>query len=148
MMVNSFRKLISVVVVICVVSLLPTPLYAGKYFIDASGSEKGQEMSVGYKFKFGPQEAVKQDPYRMQELMQENTSGITGMVGLIILGACIVVAAVLIVNKADDVTEAAEEVVEEVQEDIDTKYEETQTEIEETRDELETTKDEYEETTA
>jgi hypothetical protein len=125
MTINNIIKIVSFCLVFCMIFNLPCPVFAGNYFISSTGSENNHEVSVGYKFKFGTQEKVVENN-KIEKLKQEDTKGAGTAIGLIILGACIVAAAVLIVNKADDISDDAGDKIEELKDDAEQKYEEEQ----------------------
>lgn len=138
-------KIIICVICFCFIVNINSQAFAGRYFVRANGSNSNREVNLGYKFKFGPgQESVKQVTL-IDKLKQEDTGGAGTAITLILLGGCIVAAAIIIVNKADDITDRAEDKVDEVQADVDEKYEESTQEYEETREEVEQERENYEE---
>jgi len=59
---------------------------------------------VSVKIPFGPGAAPKTND-TISKLKNEDTSGAGALIGLIILGACVVAAAVIIANAAEDTTD-------------------------------------------
>ncbi len=131
MTINKTLKIFSFVLVVCMILNLPCPVLAGNYFVSSSGSENSQEVTVGYKFKFGNQENTNEHNDKIEKLKQEDTKGAGTAIGLIILGACIVAAAVLIVNAANDITDEASDKTDELVEEVKNEYEEVKQEQEE-----------------
>ena len=125
------------VICLCLVIAPITPAYAGKYFVSSSGNGGGHEVMVGYKFNFGSQPDNKKDNDYLERLKQEDTSGAGSLIGLLILGGCIVAAAILIVNKADDVTDKADDKTDELQDWAEEKYDDIQGQIDDLQDEYE-----------
>lgn len=66
---------------------------------------------IGVKIPFGKGS----DPKKIEKLWNEETRGAWTGIGLIILAAAIVAAAIIIVNEVDEVTEDAKEEVDETQ---------------------------------
>lgn len=66
---------------------------------------------VGVKIPFGPGS----NPEKIEKLKNEETSGAWTGIGLIVLGAAIVAAAIIIVNEVDEVADDAKEEIDETQ---------------------------------
>lgn len=133
-------KMISVVLVFVFVINVPALSYGGRYFFNADTNGNSKQVNLGYKLKFGPAEEAKQREDLIAKLKQEDTGGAGTMIALLVLGGCIVAAAIILANKADDVVDSAEDKADEIQADLDEKYDETINEYGDTIDEL---RDEY-----
>lgn len=81
-------------------------LIAVIYMFSAITPANAVELKVQIPFGHGSS-PKKNDT--IEKLKNEETKGAGAMIGLIVLGACIVAAAIVIANKADDITDTAEE---------------------------------------
>lgn len=107
-------KLIAVLVsVVFVVSIMPRLEGAQFYF---QPRNKGRS-EVGLRIPFG----AGSQPHResiIDKLKEEETKGTPTAVGLVILGACLIVATVILVNKADDIKSEVVEKADEIKDEI------------------------------
>lgn len=71
---------------------------------------------IGIKIPFG--QGAQPQKNRIEKLKDEDTSGAWTGIGLIVLGAAIVAAAIIIVNEVNDVQEDADEKFEEVKDNL------------------------------
>ena len=138
-------KIISVVLVFCMVLFSNSVLsYAGNYFMNASGSESSPEVRIGYRFAFGPEKHEEERPSIIEQLKQEETSGAGTVIAVLLLGACIVAAAIILANKADDVTDSAQDIADNATETLQDQVDEIQEEIDDLSDTISDTIDENE----
>lgn len=129
MRVNIFFKSITFLLSFLMFMNVSGFLPAGDYFVKTSASGSNKEVNIGYKFNFGPQQGEPEGNNYIEKLKQEDTKGAGTAIGLIILGACIVAAAVLIVNKADDVIDEADDTTDDLTDLVEDKYKEIKEEV-------------------
>lgn len=118
---NFYVKLVAVVTgIIFVVSVTPNLQGAEFFFKPRRGGGSSPSGELGVRVPFGdgsqPQSEIESV---INELKDEETEGAGTAIGLMVLGACVVAAAVVIANKADDVKEDVIEKAEEIAQDKD-----------------------------
>ncbi len=139
------RKMIVMLVTACFIAQISVSAYGGSYFVSANTSGGNREVSLGYKFKFGPADEAKKETTLIDKYKQEDTGGAGTAIALIVLGGCLVAAAIILANKADDIADRAEDKTDEIQESVDEKYEEAKEELEEHEGDIDELRDEIEE---
>lgn len=118
-----FNKILIVLLSVIMTFSLASHSYAGRCFVRSSGNVNGREVLVGYKFNFGSQPDNEKNNDYLGKLKQEDTAGAGSAIGLIILGGCILAAAILIINKVDDVTDDTDDKTDELQDWAEEQYE-------------------------
>lgn len=128
-----YIKLVAVLtIVLFVILIMPDVSGAQFFFKPRRGGGSSPSGEIGVRIPFG-EGSKPENENVIDRLKEEQTQGAGALIGLIVLGACIVGAAVVIANKADDVKENVIEKAEEIKEDIEEKFEE----VEDKYDEIE-----------
>lgn len=99
-----YIKIAAILTCVCFVFSITPDLFGAQFFFQPRKEENRLSGEVGIRIPFG-QGTETQKKNVLEELKDEETSGAGTVIALIVLGACIVAAAVIIANKADDVTE-------------------------------------------
>lgn len=126
-------KRIIAIVISFIFTVSATPmLFGAQYHFSSRGDNSERKAEFGVHIPFGHGS----HPYNenlVEKLKKEKTQGAGTAFALVILGVCIVVAAVIIANTADDVAEDVLDEADEIQASLDDKYDDLQKE----KDELE-----------
>ena len=99
-----YIKLAVVLTCVCFIFSITPDISGAQFFFQPRKGENHLSGEVGVRIPFGQGTEIQKKSV-LEELKDEETSGAGTVIALIVLGACIVAAAVIIANKADDVTE-------------------------------------------
>lgn len=114
-----FIKLTAVVISFMFLVAITPNIHGAQFFFKPRKSNSSYPSGeVGIRIPFGPG-AQPENKNIIEKLKKEETKGAGALIGLIVLGACIVGAAMLISNKAEDVKEDILDKADDAEETLD-----------------------------